>query len=104
MKNIIKKPIKTELKDNLNYMNLDYLKNIAKVYEVDKAYKMKKQELVDKLFEKMTDENYLISNLAAYYEHEEYTCSVKGMDCQYFFVQILFGHTINSILYWSHII
>lgn len=78
MKNIIKKPIKTELKDNLNYMNLDYLKNIAKVYEVDKAYKMKKQELVDKLFEKMTDENYLISNLAAYYEHEEYTCSVKG--------------------------
>ena len=78
MKNIIKKPIKTELKDNLNYMNLDYLKNIAKVYEVDKAYKMKKQELVDKLFDKMTDENYLISNLAAYYEHEEYTCSVNG--------------------------
>ncbi|MGN0144065.1 MAG: SEC-C metal-binding domain-containing protein [Clostridium sp.] len=78
MKNIIKKPKKTGLKDNLNYMTVDFLKNIAKVYEVDKTYKMKKQELIDVVYERLTDENYLISNLAAYYEHEEHMTSVNG--------------------------
>ena len=78
MKNLIKKPIRTGLKDNLNYMTVDYLKNIARVYEVDKAYKMRKQELIDILFDRITDENYIISNLAAYYEHEEYTYSAYG--------------------------
>ena len=78
MKNIIKKPIKTGLKDNLNYMTVDYLKNIAKVYEVDKAYKMKKQELIEAVYDRLTDENYLISNIAAYYEHEEHIISVNG--------------------------
>lgn len=78
MKNLIKKPIRTGLKDNLNYMTVDYLKNIARVYEVDKAYKMRKQELIDILFDRITDENYIISNLAAYYEHEEYTYSSYG--------------------------
>ena len=80
MKNLIKKPKKTGLKDNLNYMTVDFLKNIAKVYEVDKAYKMKKQELIDALYDRLTDENYLISNLAAYYEHEEHTSSVHGKE------------------------
>lgn len=80
MKNIIKKPKKTGLKDNLNYMTVDFLKNIARVYEVDKAYKMKKAELVDTLYDRLTDENYLMSNLAAYYEHEEHECSVNGYE------------------------
>lgn len=80
MKNIIKKPIKTALKDNLNYMTVDFLKNIAKVYEVDKAYKMKKQELVDSVYERLTDENYIISKLAAYNEHEQHIRSVNGND------------------------
>lgn len=78
MKNIIKKPKKTGLKDNLNYMTVDFLKNIAKIYEVDKTYKMKKQELIDVVYERLTDENYLISNLAAYYEHEVHMISVHG--------------------------
>ena len=78
MKNIIKKPLKTALKDNLNYMTVDFLKNIAKVYEVDKASKMKKQELIDAVYERLTDENYIISNLAAYNEHEQHMCSVHG--------------------------
>ena len=78
MKNIIKKPIKTGLKDNLNYMTVDFLKNIAKVYEVDKAYKMKKQELIDAVYDRLTDENYIISNLAAYNEHEEHLNFVYG--------------------------
>ena len=78
MKNIIKKTKKTGLRDNLNYMTVDFLKNIAKVYEVDKAYKMKKQELIDAIYDRLTDENYLISNLAAYYEHEEHTNSAHG--------------------------
>lgn len=80
MKNIIKKPIKTGLKDNLNYMTVDFLKNIAKVYEVDKAYKMKKQELIDVMYDRITDENYLINNLAVYYEHEQHMVSVNGIN------------------------
>ena len=26
------------------------------------------------------------------------------MDCQHFFIQLLFGHIRNSIFYWCHII
>ena len=76
MKNLIKKPIETGLKENLNYMTVDFLKNIAKVYEIDKTYKMKKDELIQAIYDRLTDENYLISNLAAYYEHENHIRSV----------------------------
>lgn len=30
--------------------------------------------------------------------------SKTSLDCQHFSIQFLFGHTMDSILYWSHII
>ena len=39
---------------------------------------MKKQELIDAVYDRLTDENYIISNLAAYNEHEEHLNFVYG--------------------------
>lgn len=65
---IINKPVKRKLKDNLNYLNVDTLKILAKCYEVQSTYKMKKKELIDILYERMTNPDYFMPNIAAYYE------------------------------------
>lgn len=80
LKNIIRKPIKMNLKDNLNYMTVAYLKELAEKYEVNKVYKMKKQELVDVLAERISDENYLISNIAAFEERMDYDNFLFGAE------------------------
>ncbi|HCW52345.1 MAG TPA: hypothetical protein DG753_01080 [Clostridium sp.] len=80
LKNIIKKPIKMSLKENLNYMTVAYLKEVAEKYEVNKVYKMKKQELVDILAERILDKNYLISNIAAFEERMDYDKFFFGIE------------------------
>ena len=82
MLNIIKKPVKTGLKDNLNYYTVSYLKELAQKYKIDKLSKMRKQDLIDALYEKITDEERIITILAALNEYRDY---VKKLNHDYEF-------------------
>ena len=99
LKNIIKKPIKMSLKENLNYMTVAYLKELAEKYEINKVYKMKKQELVDVLTERILDENYLISNIAAFEERMDYDKILFGSEDNDSIIAFMYSQIGVSFIY-----
>ena len=99
LKNIIKKPIKMSLKENLNYMTVAYLKELAEKYEVNKVYKMKKQELVDILAERIQDKNYLISNIAAFEERRDYDKFFFGIEADESVIALGYSQIGVSFIY-----
>lgn len=97
-KEIIRKTIKSkpiyELKDILNKKNLYQLKESAKLMGISKAYKMKKSELIEVLYDEVITEEHLMT-VISYLTTQEYSV----------FQNAIMGRTIeyNSKLDDSHI-